>query len=384
MAKKTNTVKNGIDYFRIRRKVGRKINSRGEWITDYKDFYGKTKREAEEKYQAFMNRQGTSANACFGELVDAYIRDFLIPDSSLKESTKERYIAAYRNNLQNHSIVRKGLDEISGMDLQKVYNSLSCGASSIRAANKLLSKFFKYALSEGITSRDITANITLPKVPKLKETDEAVIEVWTQDELQKILTESVDHRLHFLFVLAAGSGLRISELLALKYDDIQDGLLRVRRQVYPDPVFDEKGKIIDHVQSIRELKTGSSVRSVPLNDEILIELEKYRQWHLSEMMKRGYRTEYLFTTNTGKLYSQPSIRQACRRFYKRIGVTQRGFHCFRHTYGTRLAAAGVPIQTVCRLLGHSDISVTSKYYVDVSDTEKSEAVQKLQLLAKDI
>ncbi len=62
---------------------------------------------------------------------------------------------------------------------------------------------------------------------------------------------------------------------------------------------------------------------------------------------------------------------------KKIGVPQRGFHTYRHTFGTMLCNRGVPIQTASVLLGHADIKITARYYINVSLDEKAKAVNVL-------
>ena len=61
-----------------------------------------------------------------------------------------------------------------------------------------------------------------------------------------------------------------------------------------------------------------------------------------------------------------------------ILVECKGWHAFRHTYGSRYAAAGVPIEQVCKLMGHSDISVTAKYYLNVTSDQKMNAVKMVE------
>lgn len=94
-------------------------------------------------------------------------------------------------------------------------------------------------------------------------------------------------------------------------------------------------------------------------------------------MKNGYRTNYLFTTNAGTLYDRHNIQHAYDRYYARIDVEKKGFHTYRHTFGTNLCRKGVAIQIASSLLGHADINVTAKYYVDVSQDEKQQAVDLL-------
>ena len=58
-------------------------------------------------------------------------------------------------------------------------------------------------------------------------------------------------------------------------------------------------------------------------------------------------------------------------------MPQYGFHVYRHTFGTKLAANGVTLQTLASLMGHSDISVTAKYYINIPAAEKVEAIRTL-------
>ena len=93
MAKKTNCTINGKEYYRIYRKVGMKVNKLGIWVDDRRSFYGSCKKEAEEKYQEFMERKkaGAVSDRCLGQLIDQYIEDvFKICD--LANSTKAKYI----------------------------------------------------------------------------------------------------------------------------------------------------------------------------------------------------------------------------------------------------------------------------------------------------
>ena len=95
------------------------------------------------------------------------------------------------------------------------------------------------------------------------------------------------------------------------------------------------------------------------------------------MLKNNYRTNQIFTTSTGELYFKSSTRKALKRLCNKVKVEPKSWHTFRHTFGTKLAAAGVPIQTVSKLMGHSDISMTAKYYVYVDAERRRAAVDKI-------
>lgn len=377
MANKTNTTINGYKYFRLTRKVGRKQNKRGEWVPEYKTFYGKSEKEAKARYEKYMQRGGDlSQDRCFGALMDLFIDRVFLPDSSLKDTTKARYVNAYRNVFASSPVLGKDIEELSGLDLQGVLSGSTCAPSSVRASYKLLKRFYKYLDAQRI-ARDITPGLVLPAVDHKRKSQD--IETFTAEELQRF-KENIppSHRLRLLVVLGIETGARVAELAALTYDDIKDGSITINKQLAEvDPVKQPDGEKEKTRAEITPTKTAHSVRAVPLTAYALEEIQRHRQWHEIEMQKNGYQTRQIFTTETGSLYFKSTLRTAFRRLCKSCGVTPRGFHVFRHTFGSRLAAAGVPIQTVSQLMGHSDISVTAAYYINIPAEEKRAAIEKL-------
>ena len=141
MANKTNCTINGKEYYRIRRKVGKRINSKGVWVDDYKLFYGKNKSDAEAKFNAYMDNCSkgiTNKPLFFGEMMETFIKEVFLKDSRYSDSTKTRYVNAYNNNLKTSSLAGLPLSGIKSIDLQAAYNSLSCGASTVRSLHNLV------------------------------------------------------------------------------------------------------------------------------------------------------------------------------------------------------------------------------------------------------
>lgn len=66
-------------------------------------------------------------------MADTFIKNVFLNDSRFSEATKERYVNAYNNNLQQSPIAKLPLEEVKSIDLQTVYNNLSCGASTVRS-----------------------------------------------------------------------------------------------------------------------------------------------------------------------------------------------------------------------------------------------------------
>lgn len=384
MAKKTNCTINGKEYYRIYRKVGMKLNKLGIWVDDRKAFYGSCKREAEEQYQEYMQRKKSGISnekQIFGELADSYIYNVFVHDPGYADSTKQQYINAYKRHVRTSRLAGLYIDELSSMDIQILYNEMVCAPAGLRNVHNLLRLLFKYLEREGI-SKDLTLNLVLPeKEPsqngqKGSVSDDCSIVTRSDEELTKIVSGLKGHRLRFLVILGIHTGCRISELLALSYKDISGSVLSVNKQLTKKLQI-EPMKTTSELQISGRQKTVTAARTIPLNHVVLEELELHRQWQRLEMMEKGYRTEHLFTTATGAFCDRRNISRSLDRLYKRIGVPSRPFHVYRHTFGTNLCKQGVPIQTASKLLGHKDINMTAKYYVDVDMEEKRKAVETI-------
>lgn len=366
---------NGKKYVKIKRRAGFKKNKNGELKPYYREFYGASFKAAKNAYSKYCKENCLDEHGMpdlnakrierrtFRELFDDWLENVFLQDHRYSDGTRNKYLHAYHHAMENMPIMDEYIVTLIGSDLQKTYNNMSCGASTVKACHKLMRLFFKYQEAQGVCT-DITRSIVMPQVPH-KRIDQS-IDVLTKEEASKILEGFKDHRLYLLVVLALRTGCRISELLALQYDDITDAGIRVNKQLQ------DGGKIIT-------TKTPAAIRTIPINQNTRDLIEEHKKWHRAEMMQRSYRTDFIFTTNRGTPYDRSNAQKACNRVYKRIGVREIGFHVYRHTFGSDLANKGVPIQTLAALLGHTDVSITSRYYINVDDDSKRRAIEALSV-----
>lgn len=389
MAKKTNftvTDKNGKErsYYRITKVIGHKLNDKGHEVPVRKTFTGTCKADAERKYEEFKAKQSAGIETktqYFGVLADSWIKEFFINDGSLKDSTKARYMAAWKRSVKKLDLYHLPLDQVTAKSLQAAYNSLQASGtpiSEIKTIHKLMRKFYRYIDFEGL-GRDVTGSLTLPK-EKVNAADEEIT-VWTDEEIKKIFAgfSKADNRFRhrLLIVLAYYTGCRKSELLALKYDDITADGVRITKQIAEVSEGMENGKMKTRL-AVTDPKTRKSVRTIPVDPIVLEELQLHKKWHKAEQMKNGYRTDFLFTTDSGNFYDPKNLDRSLERYYKRIGVTPKTMHTYRHTYASNLCRFGVPIQTASELLGHDSIETTARFYVNVSQDSKKDAAMKLR------
>lgn len=143
---------------------------------------------------------------------------------------------------------------------------------------------------------------------------------------------------HAMVVVALNTGLRLGELLALKWDavNLKAGRLHVREAVARGIVGTPK--------------SGRS-REVALNDTALAVLKDHR--HL--------RGPLVFCNDDGSMLTKNEAKGPLRRARIRAGITSLGWHALRHTFASHLTMRGVPLKAVQELLGHATIEMTMRY-----------------------
>jgi integrase len=219
---------------------------------------------------------------------------------------------------------------------------------SVGAVNRelrLLSRIFKLA----IANHEVAEN-PCQKVSILKG-EQGRTRYLLPDEEERLMAVLTGERSHLrdMIVLVLNTGLRISEVFNLKPEHID----LHRNAVY-----------------IKETKNDED-REVPLNDTsrgLLIKL-------LDQCQKQG--NKYLFTNPlTEARYT--TIKTAWNTACRKAGITGLRFHDLRHTFGTRAADAGVPLNAICDVMGHKSISMTERYAHATNEGKRRavEAVQK--------
>lgn len=382
MAERRKKDKNG------RAKINKAVppyKTRSGKISTQKTFYGKTFKEAEDKYDRYISGADKTP-VFFDDLMESFIVDTFLPDPRLAPRTKQRYIDSYRKNLQPQKrFIHKIITDITYQDIQKAYNAMKCKPSGVEACHKLLYHFFKLMLATGTIERNPLIGVIVPRPERKTATGEII--TFTDEEIEKIKKYINRHdlpayqqrrvdRLRLLLLLAINTGMRTSELLALRYSDIQDGEILVNKQVLSKPIFKD-GKTSGYELTISDPKSEKAVRSIPISSDLMQAVQDHRQQHLKEMMKKRYRTDYIFTTSTGSLIDRRSLRHSLDKLHTDADVPCYGLHTYRRTFASKLARTGTPIQVLRDLLGHEDIAVTAKYYINISSDEKRTAIESL-------
>ncbi len=165
----------------------------------------------------------------------------------------------------------------------------------------------------------------------------------TTEQYQKLLPLLPQH-CRVMVTLAMCLGLRVSEILGLRWEDVdlEGATLQVRRSV-----------VNGHVE---DTKTLASEDELPLHPDLV---DVLRRWQEAEPPVKGW----LFgNIDTGKPYHADTMRQRhLNKAAAKIGLPKLGWHAFRHTYRARLSELGLPLEVQQKLMRHASIDMTTKY-----------------------
>ena len=187
--------------------------------------------------------------------------------------------------------------------------------------------------------------LELPAVPESEE-----IRFLTLDQVDALVDNAREGLFQALdramYRTAAMTGLRQGELLALRWRDVDWPAARIR--VRQNWVLGEFGTP----------KSRRSTRSVPMADEVGGELErlfKQSRWQADDDLVFAHPA-------TGEPLYKPGILRRMRKVLEAAKLDESHcFHDLRHTFGTRMAAAGVPMRTLQEWMGHRDLATTQRY-----------------------
>ena len=303
----------------------------------------------------------------YNQWLDIWLENYVKPTSKIKTYT------IYKQSVEKRLKPRLGeydLNEISPVILQRYVTELlrqgnaitgtGLSANTVNGIITVIQNSLKLACTIGESEKYIADKIKRPK------TSEKEVSCFTAAEQKKIERAVLAGKRQKMFgiVLCLYTGLRIGELLALTWKDIDfiKGVLSVNKTIHDGK--DENGRICS---IIGVPKTQSSVRSIPLPKQLIPVLKK---------IKKETESEYVVSDKRRGV----SVRVYQRNFsvlLKRIGVPHKGFHALRHTFATRTLECGMDVKTLSEILGHKSATTTLNRYVHSMADYKKEMMNKL-------
>ena len=216
---------------------------------------------------------------------------------------------------------------------------VECGARPRSTARQLSSfrRFFRYLLREGVIRDDPTAQIAMPKIGR------SLPKSLTEEEVESLLnaplvSDPLGSRDRTMLEVLYATGLRVSELVSLKYSQLNmnQGVIRI------------VGK-------------GDRERMIPLGEEAVRWLKEFLGSARNEILL-DRTTDYLFPTRRGDRMTRQAFWHIIKRYARKSAIDKElSPHTLRHAFATHLLNHGADLRVVQMLLGHSDLSTTQIY-----------------------
>ncbi|PWT95357.1 MAG: site-specific tyrosine recombinase XerD [Bacteroidetes bacterium] len=270
-------------------------------------------------------------------------RAYLQLERSLSDNSVEAYLSDIEKLtafLQDQNLL-KNPEEITLANLQQFVKWIAeLGMSSSSQARIIsgLKGFYKYCLTERISTKDPTS---LLEAPKLKR---SLPDILSFQEIEKIiktidLSKPEGTRNKAILEIMYSCGLRVSELVNLKIS-----------QLYLDVGF------------IRVIGKGDKERLVPIGTDAIKFAKLYKDHSRNTQVIQSGQEDFLFLNRRGSKLSRVMIFNIIKDLAKQAGITKNiSPHTFRHSFATHLVEGGADLRAVQEMLGHESITTTEIY-----------------------
>ena len=276
-----------------------------------------------------------------------------------------RYVFPYIGTIPFVNLNASIIDEYANQLLAKgkIENSGGLSGKSVTDILSIVKQIIKYAHiyidNDNLHLDNLRIKQTSKKMRVLSRCEER--------DLTKYLMANMDY-MNFGILLSLYSGIRLGELCALKWENIneQTGILEIRKTILriqnTEPYAVSKTKVI-----ISSPKSQCSMRDIPLPESILQIVRKIK----------ASPTSYILSGLPQKYVEPRTMQNYFQRVLIEAQVSHANFHALRHTFATRCVELGFEIKSLSEILGHSNVNITLNRYVHSSLEQKQENMNKI-------
>jgi integrase len=244
-------------------------------------------------------------------------------------------------------------------------NGRPLSANTVRLARAPLAGAFRLAVTTGMVA--VNPMVSAPR-PKARR---SVPRHWTPEQARDFLGLMEGDRTWPLWAFLLGAGLRIGELVWLRWPsvDLDRGLVRIVDFV----------STLGHDLVVSSGKSRDAIRTIDLDPGLVGVLRRQRALQAQEQMaaKRWEPSEFVFTKPTGGSYHPQYLSKLLATYSTELGLPRLTAHGLRHTSATLMLSSGVPAKVAAERLGHADATLFTNLYSHVTPTMQRDAAGKI-------
>lgn len=331
----------------------------------YGSVYGHSYREAKAKRQDVLDhillyqRPTSARNITVGMLANEWL---LVNRSRLKPSSYQRYQGFLKNHIDGTlgavNVIYLSTVSVHQFAMERLDAGLA--PQSVNAILTVLHSILKYGHRQ--------YQLPLPEIIYLS-CEKKEMRVLSQEEQKKLVSYLMnDLDICKLGILVAlYTGIRIGELCAMKWEDIEGDRIHVRRTMQRLKKENGDGTELH----IGAPKTKTSIRTIPLPSFLIEKIETFRRPELEQ--------SYFLANHPDDILEPRTMQYRFQNYLKEAGINKANFHALRHTFATRCVEAGFEIKSLSEVLGHANVQTTLNKYVHSSFALKQANMDLLKL-----
>ncbi len=320
-------------------------------------------------------------NPCPAVKEKVYLSEFLqswldVTKPDLQTTTYDGYVHILSKHIKPYFADKKSLlHELKAHDLSLYYSekvASGLNPNTVLKHHGIIRTALQYAVDSSLIQTNIADAAKKPKRRKFTAS------YYNSEELNALFQATSGTVIEIVVLLTAYYGLRRSEVLGLKWDniDFRNQSISIFHKVVR--TFNENGKLAFSAED--EMKTTSSRRTFPLNDDLIERLQEQKNNQLENMRVAGKEysvdyQDYVCVDALGCLLKPDFISHKFRKILESHNLRKIRFHDLRHSCATLLLHLGFDMKAIQEWLGHATMQTTANLYTHVDFSKKSEMLQ---------
>lgn len=361
-----------------RKCVGYKVNGRRKVFTVTAATKAACIREMRKKernwekfgYDSYAEEKDTVLTLCEKHL------QYQVKNDELKPKSIDRRECTINNQVRGYDLANLQIHTVNSTDIERYVSQIlrenKVGESSIIKAIDIINAAYEWAISNGSVDKNPVSAIKRSLIRKVKKrsfkgADDADVTVLSDEEVIRFRNEALKIGKNGAMIYGGGyycllllyTGLRVGEMLALRWRDWKGDILRIEKSISMAKNREKREENENNYIHIEGTTKNQKARMIELTDEA--------KWIL-QMIKQSRECvsddDYITPTRTGKVNSASNLEHRMKTIMKHAGMgnVKGGLHIFRKTFATRMYDQGAAVGEIAAYIGDLE-STTSKYYI---------------------